>query len=162
MSSALVPTSYEWAQDQAKIAKLARLLRQGVSDADCAVILGTTTEAIVVVSQENPTVRQALIDCLDRTRHDVKTRAVRKAESVLQTMEDIMGDEEAAARDRIAAGKVILDMGGVTGANSAASEKRMARELEQQDNADTRSQETLNKLINHFIDARRAEMAGNG
>jgi len=151
-------TNLEWAQDQNNIKKLARLIKQGVSEQDCALIFNTTVDAIVVVSQENPLIRQSLVDALDKTRYDIKRRAVSRANSVIDTMDQIMSDGDAADRDRIAAGKVILEVAGVTGANSGSSEKRMARDIEEAGSADTRSQDTLNRLINHFIDARQAEI----
>ena len=158
MATFELSTNLDWAQDQENIKKLARLIKQGVSEQDCALIFNTTVDAVVVVTQENPLIRQSLVDVLDKTRYDVKRRAVSKANSVMDVMDDIMNDGDAADRDRIAAGKVILEVAGVTGATSGASEKRMARDHEEGETADTRSQDTLNRLINHFIDARQAEL----
>ena len=147
-----------WANNPENLQKLGELLRANVSPQDCALIFQTSVAAIERVTSNNPTIRAALVESLDNTRYALKKKALNRADNVMGFLYNIAADEEEKSSDRISASKVLLESAGVIGATAQAAEKRMTREVEDTADVNSAAQDTLNRLINHFIDARQSEM----
>ena len=152
-----IQVSVDWAEDEAKVKSLVLMLQSGMTEEDCAGVLGVPVASVAVVSQTHPQVKRAALDALDKHRFTLVRDKVSHADTILGKVYNIAMDDDEKTADQLNASKLYLTAVGVVGPKSQAAEQRMEKGSSGKNDVAAGANETLLRLLNHAMDRRQVE-----